>query len=360
MVSVLLPLALLPSPTSAAPGTSAIDPVISGNPTTAAQVDDWAVVNNLTTETSTTWSNSAGGFRMEVSPIPVNFQTDAGQWKQIDNQFVTSPGDRYALENAANDWQVRLPSDASTTAVELTNDGDAWLRFKMLGADGSPVNSGSKAVFGDVDHASSVSYELMPYGVKESINLMRPPVGDVSYTYSLDLSANLTPEIAPSGDLAVTNEEGVSQFTFPAPIMYDSAVEPVVSSAVSYALVRHSSTWQLSVRPDEAWLRHPDRVYPVVVDPTVRVTGASPDCYIIDDAPTTTHCLAGSQWLKVGVRATGGKRRSLIRFELPTLPADSIVDSAALRLWLDSTQTTNVAMADYEIRKAGKPWTEIR
>src|SRR6478609_12219569 len=139
----------------------------------------------------------------------------------------------------------------------------------MRGLDGSPRVHGNVATFAASDGASVVDYEAKGSGVKESIVLDRAPTSAPSYVFDLDVSKGLSPQLTDAGAVALVRPDGSTPYTMPAPFMSDSAATPVTSTAVSYGLRRQGHHWVLSVTPDRSWLTDQDRVYPVVVDPSL-------------------------------------------------------------------------------------------
>lgn len=313
----------------------------TGNPT-AAQPRELAGsspnsgrVPELATATSDTYRQPDGSYHYVGYTTPVNYLADDGVWMPIDNELVPTPGDTYAVENAENNYTVKLPEDAGSSPVKITTDNQ-WLTFEMNGLEGSPVVGGTVATYTQADaaEAGEVIYEARADGVKESIVLDHPPTAAVEYTFDLRLSAGLTPHLGSTGEIDVIDAAKRVVFTLPAPFMTDA--DHAISTNVSYELAQTATGWQLVVNPSDVWLQDPARAYPVVVDPTVTKT-PSTDGWIAEASPTQVN--AGGAYLRVGGTA-GSRRRALLRFDVASIPADAVITSSTLKLHLDAGLTT--------------------
>lgn len=317
-----------------------------------------ALLEERTTATSSTWVQPDGSLRTEMFTTPVNFEDAQGDWHPIENDLVPSSAPGVAVENAANDYSVRLPDDAGTKAVRFVSDG-SWVSFRMEGLDGSPAVDGAEATYTDLPNASEVVYEATSLGLKESIVLDQAPAMAPTYSFTLQLSEGLQPELDPSGALIARAQDGSVVFTLPAPFMFDSATpEPARSMEVSYGLApapQGVTGWRLTVTPNQGWLTSPDRVYPIVIDPTVTTQNVVRDCWINESSPTSSYCGAGADWLKVGHTGSAA-RRALVKFKLDEIPANATVTSADLMLYLDAAQSTTSSNADYVARRVTKDW----
>ena len=131
-----------------------------------------------------------------------------------------------------------------------------------------------------------------------------------------------------------------------------------MSERVTQTVEQHGAETTITVTPDLAWLQAPERQYPVVVDPTVKIEPTIPDAQdtqILSTAPTTNY---GTTWpLSVGTTSTGAYR-SLVRFPLTGIPAGTPIDSAQLRMYYDQTHTTFANDVPIEARRISAPWTE--
>lgn len=89
---------------------------------------------------------------------------------------------------------------------------------------------------------------------------------------------------------------------------------------------------QIRITVDEAYLADKSRAYPVVIDPSVMITGASVtyDSYVSYNFPDRKFYL--EDYLRTGKDEPYGTRRTYIKFSLPTNIPAANVTSAYLRL----------------------------
>lgn len=99
------------------------------------------------TATSSTYELADGSLRSVVYSAPVNYRDTDGGWEPIDNALVASPGEVWAvLQNAANDYLVRLPADAGSTPVRFAVEGH-WATMQLHSVDGAAQVAGAEATF---------------------------------------------------------------------------------------------------------------------------------------------------------------------------------------------------------------------
>lgn len=307
---------------------------------------------------------SSGVVSREVSSVPVNFRGAGGEWEQVDPTLTDSERPGVAAETTANSFRVLLPQDAGSKPVRV-DDGDEWVTLRLLGAVGAPEVRGTEASFGaTLGAADSVSYAATPSGVKESVVIESPPAADgpaPRLEYSLRMAADLRPVEQSDGSIEVRDGDDRVVFEIPAPTMMDSAVpEQGWTDSVSMAMSEAAAgEWTLVVRPDPVWLLDPDRVYPVVIDPTIIKEPGTLSCWLAAAEPGQEHCGAGTAYIRVGRDANDFRRRGLVKFGIGrlTVPAGAEITGADLRLFYDGDLRRTNNGAEYVARKVTTPWT---
>lgn len=315
--------------------------------------EDAGVISMMSTETTTTTREVDGSLTLTSYGYPVNYRDAAGDWQEIDDELVPAPGARFVAQNAANNYLVQIPEDASTTPVKFWVGTD-WVTMKMDGLEGSPSVAGSTATYSDVEKASEVTYESVGTGLKESIVLTHPPTGDLSFGYTMRTSAGIHATVLDTGAIALGRPDETPVAVIPPGVMWDASDRVRTSDAVQYELEQVGAEYRLTVTPDLSWLLSPATTYPVVVDPTVSTSPLVRDCWIRSDVPTQSACGAGSIYIKAGRTTNGGKYRGLLDFDTDAIPVASIVNTANVALYLDSTATIGGVVADYAFRTTGK------
>ena len=307
---------------------------------------------------------SDGRVQAEVSPVPMHFRDAGGGWRPIDTTVrpATRPG--FVLENTTNSF-ASLFGDRSDRLMRFEAGG----RFVELGVHAEPVVSapavdGSTVTFVGVAGGADVVYEVTPSALKESLVLSRAPVGGFSVAFKLRTGGLRAVQHA-DGSIGFTGADGGREvLVMPAPYMTDSRVDTnsptgtTMSDKVTQTLSQDGGAATITISADRAWLADPARVYPVTVDPTIRiqpVPADGQDVQIYSGATGTNY--NNTYQLKVGTDATQ-TWRTLVKFPLTGVPAGSVLDDAQLQLYYDQTHTAwgyDVAM---EARRVTAAWSE--
>lgn len=309
------------------------------------------------TAQSKTFQNSDGTYTTELFTTPVHYQDDNGNWNAINNTLVASDEPGYVAENKANDYTLLVPQDTETQPIRVESD-DAWVAFSEQLVEGAPIIHGSEVVLNSEDPDVKLEYQAQSNGVKENIVLAAPPTSNPRWTFDLDTSNGLTPNLTQDGGLTFTDATGATVFHVDAPYMLDSSAgEGSYSADVEYSLQTASGEgWVLVVSADRDWLTSPERTYPVRIDPTIEIGPPASDCWINQASPTARNCGPNSDYVRVGMN-DGSARRGLLRFDLASIPRDATISDADLQLYLDHTKSLTDVWSEYTARRASKTWT---
>jgi hypothetical protein len=301
----------------------------------------------LWTASSRTWEVAEGTYRTQLFGAPVNYQGAKGQWREIDPTLVPTSEPGFAWQNEAGPARVLFPKSLAAGGARV-EQGGTWVEFSLRDAGGTASVSGSTVTYADVYPGVSVIYEVVGDGLKESLILAGP---DSQRTFSFDVrqSSGVTLKAASDGSVDVVDESGTPQFRVAPPYMVDSATaDAAQSDAVSMALESSAGDEVMSVDASSKWLDAPERVWPVIVDPTVMLdTTGGRDCYINESAPTDSYCAANR--VKVGM-SNQKLRRGLLYFDPSGIPG-TMVEDAQLDLWcdLDASPPTKI---EVQVRRA--------
>ncbi|WP_236245278.1 LamG-like jellyroll fold domain-containing protein [Streptomyces sp. CC210A] len=231
------------------------------------------------TETSDFFVNADGSTTIKHYSGPANFKAEDGSWKPIDTRLVEESDGR--LSQRANSLDVEFAGDAADQQLASVDFGDGRsLAYSLRGtAKAEPVVDEQKivtypAVLPDTD------LRLVPLaeGFKELLVLHSPDAPN-SWLFPLELKG-LTPRVTDAGDVEFTDGEGKVAARIPHAFMEDAKIDPrsgdaTRSQAVSYELVEEGGKPALRMTADEEWLKDPERVYPVTVDPTVTTSNST-------------------------------------------------------------------------------------
>lgn len=199
---------------------------------------------------------------------------------------------------------------------------------------------------------ATLRYENYANSVKESIII---PARQDDYTYSFRMQATgLTPEPLDDGSISLTNADGETIYTIPAPYMIDAKDE--TSHEAFYTLEEADGCWLLTVTADADWMNDTNRAYPVLLDPTVteatNINDFSSGYTRSGDIYANCNEDTG---LYVGNDGTNhGAIRSYIHINrLPKLPTGSEVTGASFSLWQFSFTGSSLDIGLYGLTKTG-------
>jgi RHS repeat-associated protein len=301
----------------------------------------------LRTAHSRTYARSNGSLQAVISQEPVNYRAPDGHWQPIANELLPTDSRKSAFVNKANEYRLVLPANLGSRPVTIEDHGSS-IAFRLVGADGTARVSGDTATYQNALPGVNVNYRAESQSVKESLELTGPQAA-TSFSYELDLSPGLAISANADGRIEITNASHRTVFALSAPIMYDASGSE--SRAISLTLHRSLGAVVVTLQPDPTWLASPLRSWPVVVDPSVSLN-LQQACYISGTNPSAS--CPGGNYLDVGY---DGKQpyRTLLQFDLSSVPSNAVILSSDLGMYLASESTTTATSVSlYQLTQA---WT---
>jgi hypothetical protein len=311
-------------------GSALARPTAPAAPTAAGPVEQ----PQLRTATSTTFKLPDGSYQTVVNSLPVHYELPGGVWKDIDTALVPSSARGFALETAANGFQVRFGSTADAQPLLSLTVGKAALALGVTGASSSSqaVGAGDTVTYPDAFPNVDLAFQSLPNGVETSLILQKRPAGPVSFRFPLSLSG-LNPTVLADGSVQLARlgaSARLKSLVISRAAMTDaSGVQAPVSENAPLALDTTGGRLVLVLTPDLSWLQDPSRVYPVTIDPTTTVN-TNTATYVRSDL---SNPVGNVSQLQVG-SSNGGSTiaRTLVNWDLSTL-AGMQVTSASLVAW---------------------------
>nr|WTA65836.1 DNRLRE domain-containing protein [Micromonospora sp. NBC_00855] len=316
------------------------------------------------TANSRVYQLADGRTQAEISAVPLHYKDSKGRFQPIDTTVKPTTGKGYVQGNRTNTF-TSLFGDSSKELVRFEQGGRS-IELGLAGVDKgvSPKVTGSTVTYKGLAGGADVVYDVTATALKEKIVLRKAPGGPVSYTFTLD-TAGLTAQQRQDGSIAFVGPNGGEPvFVMPAPFMYDDkddASSPhgkVWSDKVSQRVQQVYGHTTVTVSADAAWLADPARVYPVVIDPTIKVQPVPADAQdvaIYSGATTTNY--NDTYQLNVGTTSTAAWR-SLLKFNLDTIPTNTPIDDAQLQLYYSQTHTDWAYDVPMEARRVTAAWAE--
>ncbi|MFF5996536.1 DNRLRE domain-containing protein [Lysinibacillus sp. KU-BSD001] len=319
------------------------------------------------TALSKTYDNLDGTLSTEITQIPQHYQDNNGQWKEIKNDLV--PSKKGKFKNADNAFTVEFNEKLTSQSTGLQVHEDTYnVNLQLTEVVNNSIESlqpstgevkDNQISYSEIFEDISATYTVGENYVKEDIILESYPKNGLpeKFTYTLDLKG-LSYKAIDNTIYLYNPETNQSVYMIEAPFMYDAykptnfkTVEGVTSvpeEAKSYDIQMNTREKNnqlfIDLIPNQKWLSAKERQYPIVIDPMiVRLQDASEnetdatvsDTTIRSNFPTTT---GGNDFeLGIGTASDGNIVRSLLKFNLTSIPTAVNILSADLSLHLTST-----------------------
>lgn len=269
---------------------------------------------------------------------PVNYyDTTDHTWKEIDNTLAKQNG-RYKNKGHGG-FNVSFRGDSASGNLVEMSDGEYTLSWSVSVQDELGIkNTLKQQVNASVkqrdnkdkdkfaaDKAGSgmrynspfggykiidVDYTVSQHKVKEDITIYgKRDANVVYYTYNCP---SLTAVLTEDNSILFVNSENETVFTVHTPYMYDSAGNGSYEFDIS--LQQRGDTCTVVMVPNKEWLSSPDRVYPVVIDPTTTTNQATTnivDTYVHQGDAAGDHYSETSMF--IGLK-NGVVHKGLIKF----------------------------------------------
>ncbi|WP_405603897.1 DNRLRE domain-containing protein [Streptomyces sp. NBC_01410] len=295
-------------------------------------------------EKARTFANPDGTFTTRFYNEQVNFRGDDGKWKEIDTRLAKASAGAGTEPVPGSGWQARSTEDKvyfsefadAQTLVRLGVGDTAAIGYAIEGAARSQGRvNGSVITYPEVRPSTDVELIAGSDSVKETL-ILKDKGAPTEWRFALTLKG-LTAKLDGHGGVSFTDRTGRQQAWMPAGWMEDSKKAPnsnegVISSGVTYDIVREGSRQVLVVKLDRKWLSDPERVFPVKVDPSANGLEAASGTYV--ESPYNQNFSSATE-LKVGTYDGGGhKAASFLKFNgLDTTLKNAFVINANLSLY---------------------------
>ena len=305
------------------------------------EIDNRLILNSnkLSASGEPTYTTRAG---LAVS-IPQNF---------ADGQKITAENKGYEISFGvkADQAGVAIGRGASVVAVDelMSNAGaqvsaapqsvssvvaDAELTADVIEERNAELmlveNQAGAVQYRNILPSTNLEYAVTSSSVKESI-VVREPQSEYKYYFDMDLDG-LTPVENNDGSISLTESGDTANeiFWIEAPYMYDANSDE--SFAVTMSLTEVEGKYVLAVEADKDWINAADRAFPVVIDPTLHLSGTNiDDAFVISGLQMNS--LRRGKELRVGRNLTN-LTRTYMKIKMPVnISAQSVIQEATLKL----------------------------
>lgn len=272
---------------------------------------------------------------------------------------ATTPG--YLRESRGNGYVASFerPGDVSSgrPVMRMAID-DRAITMTAVGARPAGASVGGSTLTYDDAYpgGADLIYQVHNERIKETVRIPRAPQSAAEGRFAFELELDgLAATKGTDDSILFADPQGEPVFLMPAPFIADSSGDPErgYSGDIAVTLTELSpGKLRLELSPSLEWMASPERVMPLLLDPTVEDVTYSPvgdsaqNATIYEAAPGRVDpgTALGNNQLYVGRRPDDGLRRNtLIRFpELDTLPTDSQVVGATMKLYARTGPTNGL------------------
>ncbi|MGW6444039.1 DNRLRE domain-containing protein [Lentzea sp. NPDC055074] len=356
---------LPPQPAMAAPSTAQNPRVDSRPDVLSAAVSARAQgsrveVEDLRTETSTTWSNPDGTMTTDEHGAPVRFRDAKGGWQDIKLDWRAERDGTVAT--GGHPLQVKLGkpnAKAGGLLLAASPDAEREVRWDAPWPLPKAQLDGTKARYAEVEPGVDFVVHSRRSGFEYDFEVKQRPAKAPVWRVPLR-TKGLTAKPQPDGSIQFLDRAGKEHSSIPVAYMWDSQINERSGEPVNRAKVdlRVEGDF-LVVAPDPAWFMDAGRRFPVTVDPTYAVATNKPsfDTWVQSDY---TSDQSASQELKVGTYNGGGvKARSFLNFPVAPFKGKQIV-SASLSLyetWSYSCTASGIVVKSAQTATTATRWT---
>ena len=299
------------------------------------------------TTNSKTYLMSDGSYEASVYAADVHYVSQAGAYEDIDNRIIpyqkSIDNNSYAYKNSANRFTVRFGGQSAypvrieyesyslslrpsgMRAAEGTLFGDYKYRSAVRGMAAPKSSIVYEEVYPNVD----ILYEVRDNGFKEFI-IIKDEIG--SNEFYFDIAFDGVEAFEHEGQVYFADSEDETNKVFVVNELFALDAAGAYTDDVRVSYISNGAAPKLRVTVDSAFLTDESREYPIVVDPSVMVTGANniADSFVRQGSPSTNYKY--DEKLFTGNSASNGLQRAYIKFTLPgNIPEDNVT-SAKLRI----------------------------
>ena len=309
------------------------------------------------TSDSKTFLMSDGSFDYVAYASDVHYLSTFGEYLEIDNaitqEISKSKHGEYDYRNKANSYTARF-ADVKESNYHVMLEKDGYIvKFGLLGVSSKDaalyINEDSEFCKNNVLKNNSIGYydvypnvdvvyETTNAGLKEYI-ILNDPTDHAVYHFKM-LTENLKC-VESDGAISFVNVDGNEIFYIGNLFAVDNSgnmTQNVTCNILSFS----EGEYIIELTVDSAYFTDNDLSYPVVIDPSIMVSGSTTtfDSYVSSLYPSNNYYL--SDYLRTGKDTGYGVRRAYIKFTLPTNILSNSVTYAYLRLKKDTGSTPSL------------------
>ncbi len=319
---------------------------------------------------------SDGSYMSAIYPQQVHYEEN-GKWEDIDNSFASGVDDdgESTVENSKNAFKIKFANKAKDKKlVSLKKDGyeinwalndsekvsvETIVSDNALNTPSSLKNINSAVVYKDILTDTDLKYTINSTTIKEDI-ILNSSNAPTNFTFNYEIK-KLAWRETEKGCIEVysNNEPDKAIFIIDKPYMYDAKGN--YSESVEMQIKESKKGFQIVIIPDAEWINSDERVFPIVIDPTIKTeqsaSAVKDTTGVLSEKTNQLYNALETNnnylWLKVG-KFYGTEAYSLVYVPLPNdISETSRIINAKLNLICYrsgiSTATSNLTITAHEI-----------
>ncbi|WP_035381738.1 DNRLRE domain-containing protein, partial [Fervidicella metallireducens] len=223
-------------------------------------------------------------------PTAVHYKEN-GQWKDIDNTLIDNKDENgnEIIENKDNDIKFKIAKNLKSNKLvsikkdkyeiswNIENTQQSKAKVITLDDPSETISADEKftklsklnssVIFENAFEDIDIKYDIQSEDIKENI-ILNKKIDNPEFIFNLNLKNLL---IGKSKDNSIVFYDGSDKkeviFKMPASFMIDANKN--TSAKIDVQIVQDKNKCSLIFRPDNEWLKEPDRAYPVTIDPYI-------------------------------------------------------------------------------------------
>lgn len=317
-------------------------------------------IEELRDVNSETYLLSDGTYECRVFAEDKYYQNDSGELIAIDNSIVSTKfafdGTQYGYGNASGKTEIYF-SDADVPSVLMILPDSEPISFSPVKStsvkavvddkymeiefDGFKFDGDNSIRFEDLFQSTDFIYSVVNSGLKEYI-ILKDSLAPTEFLFNYTVGKN-TVKSNDNGTITFYNPDGKEILTLNSLFAVDS--NGCISEKLGYTIADNmDGTVTVGVKLSEEYVNSKERVFPILIDPTVTATGSSTtyDACVCSMYPSTNYQY--NSFLRTGRDDEYYIRRSYIKFTLPSSLSGTTINSAYLDVFKCSGATPNVSV----------------
>lgn len=312
-------------------------------------------VDELRETNSDTYLLSDGSYECVVYSEDKYYKNTRGEYVEIDNTIIRSKRSdtwgEYAYRNASSDTVFAFSATKPSVLIEAN---DRAISFTINNSREStaipggiekysalfdyPINGNNSIAYIDALKSTDIVYTAANGTLKELIILKDASAASM-FTFSFKTDGLIARKVK-DGTVEFVDERGENVFELSPLFAIDAA--GAYTDELNYSIVyADESSVEITVELSAEFINDSNRAFPILIDPSVMVTGASVtyDSFVSSAKPNTNYRMSTA--LRTGKDEPYGVRRTYIKFDIPSSVIGNIT-SSYIRLKKDSGAAPNV------------------